>query len=424
MSIYRLLIHSTLSLCLLFGEMAWAVTGPQVAQLLNTRYANDTARCVGDTDTYYCSGALARGSQTSPGRMFWMLSPEAISAGYERFAYLRKDIPRDALMLQNGYVFTDKFTAIGLSKPLDVVQADLSGELRVTNWNEQAPKSLPVQALYYERGWSPALLAAQRDQRDYFQATGDWLPILRLDLADPAQQIFGFNQQDQLYYGYKIASGLNARFRDTSQTCRDGSHPLNCNGVMIRGTAASTQFHAWNPSPNSVGRNGVSWSWARADVGMVQIAGLQGLIFKETAAPTPFKPVLRCLYPTNAGTSGIPDSCRAFCDALGVTTVAAYNAQGKTCTFNMTPAQVQLSNEVRNSNPAWNELIIGSWPQNIPKQLPLEAIFVVAGSAGLKDAQLIQRDFYQQTALTLPIVRVALNAPSPFVYDPADQNTQ
>jgi putative hemolysin len=425
MNVHRLLVHSTLLLCLLFGGFARAVTGPEVAQVLNSRYAIDTSACVGNTAPYHCSGVMVRGSQVSQGRPFWMLSPEAIGAGFERFAYLRKDIARDSSVLQNGYVFMDKFTAIGLGKPLEVSQPNLSGEVQVRNWNEQAPQSIPVEGVFYDRGWPASLFAAQRDQRDYFQATGAWLPILRLDLNDAGQRVFGFNQQDQLYFGYQVASRLNARFRDTAIACRDGRAAFYCNGVLIRGTAASPQFHAWNPSPNSVGRNGVSFSWARVDVGMVQIAGNQGLIFKESAAPTPYNATLRCIYPTNAGTSGIPNSCRTYCDALGVTTVAAYRAQGGTCAFNVTPAQVQLSIDVRNRNPAWNEIIIAAWAQNIPKQLPLEAIFVVAGTAGLKDAQFIQRDFYQQAGRTVPIVRVALNAPdaNAFVYEPFDQST-
>ncbi|WP_283190594.1 hypothetical protein [Pseudomonas sp. PMCC200344] len=423
MNVYRLLVNSTLLLCLQFGGLAWAVTGPEVAQILNSRYAIDNPRCSGDTDPYHCSGVMVRGSQTRPGRPFWMLSSEAIGAGFERFAYLRKDIARDPSLLQNGYVFTDKFTALGLGKTLEVSQPDLSAEVRVRNWSEQAPQSIPVEGLFYDRSWPTSLLAAQRDQRDFFQSTGTWLPILRLDLRDASQQVFGFNQQDQLYAGYQVAARLNARYRDTAVTCRDGRAAFYCNGVLIRGTAASTQFHAWNPSPNSVGRNGVSFSWARADVGMVQIAGNQGLIFKESSAPTPYDAALRCIYPTNAGTSGIPNSCRIYCDVLGVTTVAAYRAQGGTCAFNVTPPQVQLSIDVRNRNPAWNEIIIAAWPQNIPGQLPLEAIFVVAGTAGLQDAQFIQRDFYQQTTRTVPVVRVALNAANgiPFSYEPSDQ---
>ncbi|VEF10788.1 halovibrin HvnA [Pseudomonas fluorescens] len=426
MNVHRLLVNSTLLLCLLFGELAGAVSGPEVAQVLNSRYAIDRPSCPGDTDAYHCSGVLVRGSQVAVGRAFWMLSPEAVGSGYERFAYLRKDIPRDSSLLQNGFVFTDKFTALGLGKTLEVSPSDPNAEVRVKNWNEQAPQHIPVEGLFYDRNWPTGLLAAQRDQRDYFLATGLWLPILRLDLRDAAQQIFGFNQQDQLYGGYQVAARLNARFRDTAVACRDGRAAFHCNGVLLRGTAASTQFHAWNPSPNSVGRNGVSFSWARADVGMTQIAGNQGLIFKESAAPTPYNAAWRCIYPTNAGTSGIPNSCRTYCDALGVTTVAAYRAQGGTCSFNVTPPQVQLSIDVRNRNPAWNEVIVAAWPQNIPQQLPLEAIFVVAGTAGLKDAQFIQRDFFQQTTRTVPVVRIALNAANglPFTYEPLDQGVQ
>jgi hypothetical protein len=35
---------------------------PEVARLLNTRYQNTTAECVGEHSAYFCSGVLVRGS--------------------------------------------------------------------------------------------------------------------------------------------------------------------------------------------------------------------------------------------------------------------------------------------------------------------------------------------------------------------------
>ncbi|MFJ3011298.1 hypothetical protein ACIPGE_28945, partial [Pseudomonas fluorescens] len=46
----------------LFSTLAFAATGPEVAKLLNTRYQNTTAECVGEHPAYFCSGVLLRGS--------------------------------------------------------------------------------------------------------------------------------------------------------------------------------------------------------------------------------------------------------------------------------------------------------------------------------------------------------------------------
>ncbi|HGM5554846.1 TPA: hypothetical protein ACKP2V_005171, partial [Pseudomonas putida] len=46
----------------LLNSLAVAATGPEVARLLNTRYQNTTAECVGNHPAYFCSGVLVRGS--------------------------------------------------------------------------------------------------------------------------------------------------------------------------------------------------------------------------------------------------------------------------------------------------------------------------------------------------------------------------
>ncbi|MCU1774406.1 hypothetical protein NTD85_22580, partial [Pseudomonas sp. 13B_3.2_Bac1] len=57
--------------------------------------------------------------------------------------------------------------------------------VQIKNWDATAPKRIPIQALFYDTSQTGALLGAQKDQRDYFDATGDWLPVLRMDLHQP-----------------------------------------------------------------------------------------------------------------------------------------------------------------------------------------------------------------------------------------------
>ncbi|MFZ3279792.1 hypothetical protein [Pseudomonas sp.] len=112
-------------------------------------------------------------------------------------------------------------------------------KVQIKNWDPDAPGLLPVQGLYYDVTQPGALLGAQKDQRDYFIATGEWLPILRMNLSEPPDAVFGFNLQDQLYIGYRIAANMNARFADTASGCLREKPGFHCNGVLVRGADAS-----------------------------------------------------------------------------------------------------------------------------------------------------------------------------------------
>ncbi|MGY4523637.1 hypothetical protein [Pseudomonas sp. TE21394] len=282
-------------------------------------------------------------------------------------------------------------------------------ELLVRNWDAQAPARLAIQALVYDSRSQGGLRAAQQDQRDWFNATGQWLPVLRIDPSQPADQVFGFNLQDQLYIGYQLAQKLNQRFADTAAACHDGSAAFNCNGVLFRSNLATTRFRAWNPSPPSHTNNGVSFSYARADVNIrtVVYSRPYAFTFRELAAPMAYRPTLRCAYPYDAGTSGTPDPCthRGECEKLGVNSVAAWmarysSAPGQGCAFANTAKQFQLSIEVRAQFPNrtdWNEIMMAAWPDDIPTQIPLESVFYVTGSSALPQAQFIQHDYSTRT---------------------------
>ncbi|UVM52783.1 hypothetical protein LOY38_12510 [Pseudomonas sp. B21-015] len=430
-----------LFLSLFFTHGVWAVTGPEVAQLLNARYRLSVSECVGATAIHYCSGVLARRSQNAPTVGFWKLSAEAVSSGVERFDYWRVDRAPVLANRPNGFVFTDVFTAIGLGKQLDVLPAASNSEASVKNWDDGAPARAPLQALFYDLGTAGALRGAQRDQLAYFRATGEWLPILRMQRDDAQQSLFGFNQADQLYVGYQVAARLNARYADTSPTCRDGRAAFYCNGVLIRTTDQSTAFHSWNPSPGSVRGNGASFSYLRADAGVIRLYKVQGFVIREQAAPVGNPMSLRCAYPFDGGTSGSADACRVrggMCGELGVTSVQAWTARyaarpNSSCAFNLDPQQFQLSIDVRLNRSdyyGWNEFMVAAWPQDNPSQLPIEAFIyttqALGGGNGLAGAQYDQKDYFQVSGRYIPIMRVTLNAApgQVFVFDPQEQGVQ
>lgn len=490
-----------------------AITGPQTAQLLNTRYQNTTTTCAANKPAWYCNGVLMQNRPLTSGQPFWKLDSDATALGAQGFAYLRRDLGIRELATPHGAIFSDLFTAVGDGKTLEVLcayplaqslnasrpdqgcglpapsqvpdadvsscigvgvtdstswlahfqqsgsqltqQCSLSGvdpvqfdaslkahmglgsewavnanRLQVKAWNDTQPENIPIQALFYDRNQRGSLIAAQQDQRDYFNATGQWLPVVRLDLNDSTGKVFGFNLQDQLYIGYSVAANMNRRYANTLAECMNQQAAFFCDGVLIRGAAATSTFHAWNPSPNSVSRNGVSFSYLRADVGTTLLAGAQGFTMKESFAPASHPITLRCSYPVNATTNSIPDSCRASCEQQGIVSVESWRVKhaaspAESCAFTSGVAQFQLNVLVRSvltpdARGKWNELIVAAWPQNIPSQIPLEAFFYTTHTA-LPQAQFIQRDYFNVTGAFLPVIKLTLTQPQPFDYAPDDQ---
>lgn len=416
--------------------MLWTVAatvpardGLSTAQVLNARYLDSTVKCVGRLAPPNCSGVMARALAATHPVPFWKHDAQESTQGYETFMFVRNDRAPPPLRGTHGYLFFDRLTAVALNQPWRLLDRQPVGadQVLVHNWDESAPSRIGIQALYYHDLGKPAkatgLASAQRNQLAYFQATGTWLPIVRVDLDAAGGRVFGFDQREQLYNGYRIAERLNRRYADVAITCRHARAAYYCNGILIRAVQGVASFKSWNPSSNSVGRNGVSFSYIRADVGTQRLAGVEGLIYSELAAPATRPLILRCAYPANAGTRDIPDSCRASCESKGITTVATWHKDAG-CAFSPSPAQFQLNIDVRAHGGAWNEIIIAAWPQNIPQKLALEASFYVAGSGGLNGARYIQRDYYQQADKVVPVIQVSLGAGvvQPFVYQPLEQN--
>ena len=429
------------ALLCMFSPAASALSGPQIAQVLNSRYQQTTLDCPGGNSVYFCSGVLLHRTQNPPTVDFWKLTPSAIANGVVPFEYWRFDRAPVPAGGANGFVFADVFTAIGQGKQLDVQPSAVNSQALVKIWNDAQPTSMAIQALFYDLATPGALRGAQRDQLAWFRATGEWMPVLRLQRDDALQTLFGFNQLDQLYVGYQVAARLNARFADTSPTCRDGRAAYYCNGVLIRTTDQSTAFHSWNPSPNSVRGNGASFSYLRADAGVSRFYKSQGFVIREQAAPAGNPMSLRCAYPYDAGTGGSPDVCRThggLCSELGINSVQAWVARyggavNRSCAFDLDPKQFQLSIDVRQNRGdyyGWNEFMIAAWNQNNPAQLPIEAFFynvqALGPTSGLTGAQYDQKDYFQVTGRYVPLLRATLGAAGGqvFVFNPLEQGLQ
>ncbi|WP_460415423.1 hypothetical protein [Pseudomonas sp. microsymbiont 2] len=371
---------------------------------------------------------------------FWLHDDEATKRGSEWFYFLRKGLALNPPEQRTGYVLMSAFDAMTAGKPYRVLTRPNPAEIPVLNWDHARPATIALEALYYTVGKSQALLRAQRSQLAWFKATGQWLPVLRFTPGQAAA--FGYDDADQLYTGYTVASRIRQRYADTAARCPDGSAAFNCNGVLLRTTDVGN-FHAWDPSPSSITGNGVSFSYLRADTRVTSISKPQGFIVRPLSYPVTQRLALRCAYPFDAHTVNSRDMCDSSrsCASSKVATVEAWTALYKndakrTCYFETNPADFQLSNQVRGtvadakSDYGWNEPMMAAWTKGSGAGLPLEAFIysTVAHESGpgLQGAQAFQMDFYESTGRHLPILRVQPGAAveQMFTYMPEDQKTE
>lgn len=334
-------------------------------------------------------------------------------------------------------------------------------EVLVQTWDEKKPEKLPVEAVFYV-STAPAKLAdAQKFQRDYYLETSLYVPVVKIDLAASNKEIFSFDVADQRF-GQLVAERLNAHYNNVSNNC-DGKAAYYCTGVIVRTTGAKPAYHAWNPSPKAIQKNGVPFSYLRKDLGITILAwgDLHGFIFKDFATAErleTFPISLLCSFPTDAaswyraGTGGCgphssyPTTSRS-CPEEGVTTLEQWkvhyravagggqwsNRNKHQCGLTSSVEQFAISLQARDQfeppsgeRPYHNEIILSLWPQDIPKQLPLYAFFYLqnqAGGAGVTGAKYMQQDYFNVTGDLLPVIRVDLSegADPVFSYHEEDQ---
>ncbi|VVE06866.1 hypothetical protein [Pandoraea anhela] len=309
-------------------------------------------------------------------------------------------------------------------------------------WQPDAVQKLPIQAFFYDVNHGGQLPQAQRYQRQYFDATGKWLPILRVAIAAGATS-FGFDERDQLDDGERVAARLNARFADVRE-CPGDQSAFVCSGVIVRITGYGENFHSWNLSPTNIRLNGVATTWMRLDAevsGLAYGAG-EGFAFSALDAPAQVKLEPQCFYPSDGYTSLRETRCgkwpthptSASCASLGIRTLSQWQAHYAVtsymhqCSLGVDKTSFQLGIDARRTlkkphtiAESWNELILAVWPADIPTSLPIEAIVYTPGR--LAGAQYIQQDYWSVTGRFLPVIQVdvAKRPQAPFVYAPADQ---
>lgn len=414
-----------------------AQTGVEAARLLNSRFNSTPAQCVGRTPVFACSGVALRGVVNNPNQSFWVPAP--VDSAALGFAFLRKDHAAPLAQAASGYVLFDRLSAVSLGKPY---KASMSTDtVLVSDWNAQLPAQLPIQGLFYSTHEAASLLQAQHNQRDYYQATGTWLPILRLQPDDPEGKVFGFAQEDQLVEGYRVAKRLNERYQDTTMRCRGNSTPFDCNGVLVR-TVDVGPFDFWNPSPQSVAIQYVSFSYLRRDASVNIVVSPQGYATRELAAPAVYPFVLGCSYPVDAGTHGAQtgnkNACTfsGVCSQLGITSVAAWSTRYKgvswsSCSVGTDATALTFMNDIRRQVPGvvgWNEMMVQVWPQNIGRALAIQAVFYSTttfySGNGRPGSRTLQRQYFDKTQKLVPLLKLDLHAADGqvFSYEPDDQS--
>ncbi|CAI2091734.1 Uncharacterised protein [Serratia ficaria] len=256
--------------------------------------------------------------------------------------------------------------------------------------------------------------------------------------------------------GMQTAADMNKRFLDTHDTC--GANPAwFCNGIMIRAANATPSYHAWDPSPSSQRRGGISFSYFRADLYATRLQGArtQGFTIKSGQAGelsvNPLK--VLCSFPYDAGTGDRSDngcggnryysSDSRACSAQGISTARQWLAHfsdsrltgeepyrhqcgfaadaGESFAASLEARRISKPQE-QLVNWSQNELSIATWASGIAEKLPLESFFYIpepdtasstvpagADLNGLAGAQFMQRDYYQQTGVIIPVIRMSLS---------------
>lgn len=436
------------------GLAAWALSGADVAWLVNQRYQQTPDHCFVDKTAYECSGVLMRTLPAGANGNFWQTSAAEKASGVARLDYVRRDIATSKLADTAGFIVKDRPTAIGNGdQPYDIVCgcpppgtasppcAACPGDpasVGVSAWTPGQTDTIPIEAIFYDVGNGGQLSQALVYQQQFYDQTTRWLPILRVMFGANGTTAFGYDERDQLYAGDAVAADLNRRYADTASVCADGRPAYDCNGVLVRITGWGNGFHSWNPSPTAIAKKGVSFAYVRADsliTVLIPSRNDAGMILRELGAPTQTPMAFRCIYPSDGRTdAAASDKCyrffATFCAGRGITTVASwlnsYN-QNNQCAFGPSADEFALSMAVRPHLPAaqipqWNEVIIGVWPQDVPTQLPIEALFYVGtGTAG---AQYIQQDYMATTGRFIPVVKIDLDAAPgrTFTYNAGEQS--
>lgn len=258
--------------------------------------------------------------------------------------------------------------------------------------------------------------------------------------------------------GQALITDLNAKYKNNVVQCSNGTPAYYCSGVLLRAVDHSTNFKFWDYGSQATKLGSVAFTYIRFDVGSKTLNSNRksGFILKDqTSALAAGKALsLRCVFPfptesldvrADNGCGFAPKDAQLSTDlancaklAVPATTAAAWLKNFKDhdslpknqCSLStVVAAQFKASLEAHKLVDAvWTakpmEVLIQTWDENKPENLPLEALFYdTATPAKLVDAQKFQRQYYIATSLYLPIVSLNMVAANGnvFSFSAADQ---
>jgi len=252
--------------------------------------------------------------------------------------------------------------------------------------------------------------------------------------------------------GQQVAERLNARFLDTRDVCDEGRPAYYCDGLMLR-SIGDGDFFPWNPSERADRLGMVSFSWLRRGTRVTSLHGSSGIVFlpQQEAIDQGYAMRYLCVYAYDAWTAseGRPDQgCGiqpgamtaeadlSSCQGQHASTIESWYAFTAKlshpkfqCSLSTHDAeQFAVAYKVRDQRPVnmpntHNEVLLEAWPQNIPRQLPMEAFFYTNNN-GRVAAMNFQRKYKQATNAWLPVIKLDLSklpSPAPLSYSTTDQ---
>lgn len=242
----------------------------------------------------------------------------------------------------------------------------------------------------------------------------------------------------------ELIGSLNSRYNNVVNACADDTPAYYCSGVLLRTTQYTASYPFWTHSAPAIALGSVTFSYIRNDVGSDGRDLGSGFIFsdQETAIAEDRAQTVRCIYPFMAGTqsAGRPgygcgfmpaakkqDVDHSTCAGLLIPAVTAalwlenFQRFGadifKQCSLStLVASQFKASLEAHNGVDAAhtlsrNELLIATWNQDRPEQLPIEAFFYNAATpSGVLNAQSLRHAWYVKTSQKIPIVRIDFSA--------------
>ncbi|WP_313645803.1 hypothetical protein [Pseudomonas sp.] len=247
----------------------------------------------------------------------------------------------------------------------------------------------------------------------------------------------------QASVGAKVAEQMQNNFDATPYYCEGGtSAAYACSGVLLRSTLPSAKYHTWHHSPNSKAKGGLSFSYLRADVPMTQLAadGRSGF----TLYPLQQRPEntldyqVICAWPTDGDSwerdrQGCGDNRQTaevepMCQEMGVTTALDWMTRfrqnpdyRRQCAFDLQRSGTAGGQDAFNQSLRvkqlypeqmpfpWNEVILGTWDENLSHRLPIQSFFHIDGqSNALQQAQADQLDWWRTNGTFIPVIRIRL----------------